>query len=73
MMWSDPEDISEPWVISPRGAGYLFGSKVTKEFNHVRVFVGWAGPGFGAVFVFVFGEEGRGGGAVIAGHRRSPI
>ncbi len=39
MMWSDPEDISEPWVISPRGAGYLFGSKVTKEFNHVRAFV----------------------------------
>lgn len=37
MMWSDPEDISEPWVISPRGAGYLFGSKVTREFNQV----GW--------------------------------
>jgi diadenosine tetraphosphatase ApaH/serine/threonine PP2A family protein phosphatase len=36
MMWSDPEDISEPWVISPRGAGYLFGSKVTREFNQVR-------------------------------------
>lgn len=45
MMWSDPEDISEPWVISPRGAGYLFGSKVTKEFNHVRAFVGWFGFG----------------------------
>lgn len=37
MMWSDPEEIAEPWVISPRGAGYLFGSKVTREFNHVRV------------------------------------
>lgn len=36
MMWSDPEDISEPWVISPRGAGYLFGSKVTREFNQVQ-------------------------------------
>jgi len=35
MMWSDPEDITEPWIISPRGAGYLFGSKVTREFNHV--------------------------------------
>jgi len=36
MMWSDPEDITEPWLISPRGAGYLFGSKVTSEFNHVN-------------------------------------
>lgn len=35
MMWSDPEDISEPWIISPRGAGYLFGGKVTREFNQV--------------------------------------
>ena len=47
MMWSDPEDITEPWVISPRGAGYLFGSKVTKEFNHVRV-CGFGLVGFGA-------------------------
>ncbi|GAB5031205.1 phytochrome-associated serine threonine protein phosphatase [Nannochloropsis oceanica] len=36
MMWSDPEDIIDPWVISPRGAGYLFGSKVTQAFNHVN-------------------------------------
>ncbi|EWM26373.1 hypothetical protein NSK_002690 [Nannochloropsis salina CCMP1776] len=36
MMWSDPEDITDPWVISPRGAGYLFGSKVTREFNQVN-------------------------------------
>ncbi|CAM9785747.1 unnamed protein product [Discosporangium mesarthrocarpum] len=34
MMWSDPEDIKEAWMISPRGAGYLFGSKVADEFNH---------------------------------------
>ena len=29
-MWSDPEDI-EGWAMSPRGAGYLFGSRVTSE------------------------------------------
>lgn len=34
-MWSDPEDI-ETWKLSPRGAGWLFGSKVTKEFNHIN-------------------------------------
>ncbi len=33
LMWSDPEDI-ETWQVSPRGAGWIFGSKVTKEFNH---------------------------------------
>jgi len=37
LMWSDPEDIEEEsWVVSPRGAGYLFGSKVTSEFNHIN-------------------------------------
>jgi len=35
LMWSDPEDI-EQWGMSPRGAGYLFGSKVTKQFNHTN-------------------------------------
>ena len=30
-MWSDPEDIDH-WAINSRGAGYLFGAKVTKEF-----------------------------------------
>jgi diadenosine tetraphosphatase ApaH/serine/threonine PP2A family protein phosphatase len=49
MMWSDPEDISEPWVISPRGAGYLFGSKVTREFNHVSEFAWSIGCVFGLV------------------------
>ncbi len=33
MMWSDPDDI-ELWGISPRGAGWCFGSQVTSEFNH---------------------------------------
>ena len=35
MMWSDPEDI-ETWSVSPRGAGWLFGSKVSKEFLHLN-------------------------------------
>ena len=35
LMWSDPDEI-ESWAISPRGAGYLFGSKVTNEFNFVN-------------------------------------
>ncbi|TPX44890.1 hypothetical protein SeLEV6574_g04212 [Synchytrium endobioticum] len=35
LMWSDPAEI-EKWCVSPRGAGFLFGSKVTSEFNHVN-------------------------------------
>ncbi|KJE90067.1 phsophatase-2a [Capsaspora owczarzaki ATCC 30864] len=35
LMWSDPEDI-ETWAVSPRGAGWLFGSKVAQEFVHVN-------------------------------------
>lgn len=31
LVWSDPEDI-DTWAISPRGAGWLFGSKVTYQF-----------------------------------------
>jgi serine/threonine-protein phosphatase PP1-1/serine/threonine-protein phosphatase 6 catalytic subunit len=31
LMWSDPEEI-ETWQLSPRGAGWLFGAKVTDEF-----------------------------------------
>eukprot|EP00124_Ichthyophonus_hoferi_P000115 Ihof_evm5s4 gene=Ihof_evmTU5s4 len=30
LMWSDPDDI-ESWAVSPRGTGWLFGSKVTSE------------------------------------------
>jgi serine/threonine-protein phosphatase 6 catalytic subunit len=29
-MWSDPDDV-EAWAVSPRGAGWLFGGKVTAE------------------------------------------
>lgn len=37
LVWSDPEDIDdESWRLSPRGAGYLFGHKVTSEFNHTN-------------------------------------
>ena len=35
-MWSDPEDISTSWQMSPRGAGYLFGKHVTDEFHQVN-------------------------------------
>jgi serine/threonine-protein phosphatase 6 catalytic subunit len=37
LMWSDPEDIHEDlWHVSPRGAGFLFGARVTSEFNHIN-------------------------------------
>jgi len=32
LLWSDPEDI-DGWGLSPRGAGYLFGSDVCTAFN----------------------------------------
>mmetsp|Transcript_19381 Transcript_19381/g.38377 ORF Transcript_19381/g.38377 Transcript_19381/m.38377 type:complete len:308 (-) Transcript_19381:362-1285(-) len=35
LMWSDPEDIQH-WQPSSRGAGWLFGSKVTNHFNHIN-------------------------------------
>jgi serine/threonine-protein phosphatase 6 catalytic subunit len=35
LMWSDPEEI-ETWQVSPRGAGWLFGSRVTSEFVRVN-------------------------------------
>ena len=37
-MWSDPEErlTSVPWQLSPRGAGYLFGARVTDEFSYVN-------------------------------------
>lgn len=35
LMWSDPEDL-ETWAMSARGAGWLFGSRVTTEFNYIN-------------------------------------
>ena len=35
LMWSDPEDI-DTWAVSPRGAGWLFGRRVTAEFNEIN-------------------------------------
>lgn len=35
MMWSDPEDI-ESWALSPRGAGWIFGNRVTTEVSTTR-------------------------------------
>ena len=35
LMWSDPDDI-EAWVISQRGAGYVFGWRVVEEFNRIN-------------------------------------
>ena len=34
LMWSDPEDI-DSWAVSPRGAGWLFGRRVTLEVIEV--------------------------------------
>ena len=33
LLWSDPDDI-EGWGVSPRGAGFLFGSSIVKCFNY---------------------------------------
>ncbi|KAI9148606.1 Protein phosphatase methylesterase 1 [Blastocladiella emersonii ATCC 22665] len=35
LMWSDPDE-TDTWAVSPRGAGWLFGAKVTNEFNHIN-------------------------------------
>ena len=35
LLWSDPDDI-EGWGLSPRGAGFLFGSDIVKRFNHIN-------------------------------------
>lgn len=35
LVWSDPEDV-ETWTVSPRGAGWLFGSKITYNFMEIN-------------------------------------
>jgi diadenosine tetraphosphatase ApaH/serine/threonine PP2A family protein phosphatase len=36
LLWSDPGDDVTGWVVSPRGAGYLYGANVTREFQHLN-------------------------------------
>ncbi|KAJ5160003.1 serine/threonine-protein phosphatase [Penicillium canariense] len=35
LLWSDPDEI-EGWGLSPRGAGFLFGGDIVKQFNHLN-------------------------------------
>ena len=35
LVWSDPDDI-EAWMVSPRGAGWLYGASVTHKFRHIN-------------------------------------
>ncbi|PFH32253.1 putative serine/threonine protein phosphatase [Besnoitia besnoiti] len=35
IVWSDPDEV-EGWAENPRGAGWLFGDKVVRRFNHVN-------------------------------------
>ena len=35
LMWSDPDEI-DLWANNMRGAGWLFGKKVTKHFNQIN-------------------------------------
>lgn len=35
LLWSDPDEI-EGWGLSPRGAGFLFGGDIVKQFNHIN-------------------------------------
>jgi hypothetical protein len=37
LMWSDPDDVEGgAWSVSPRGAGWLFGSSVASEVSVQR-------------------------------------
>ena len=57
LVWSDPEDV-DTWAMSPRGAGWLFGAKVTAEVRPASTVLhlscccsagkwGWVGVGGG--------------------------
>ncbi|CAD8079610.1 unnamed protein product [Paramecium sonneborni] len=35
LMWSDPEEV-DTWALNTRGAGWIFGKKVTHDFNHIN-------------------------------------
>lgn len=36
LVWSDPEEDEEGWHLSPRGAGWVFGETVAKQFLHTN-------------------------------------
>ncbi|KAJ3308062.1 Serine/threonine-protein phosphatase 2A catalytic subunit [Blyttiomyces sp. JEL0837] len=38
ILWSDPndEETHPNWSISPRGAGFLWGSNISEQFNHIN-------------------------------------
>lgn len=36
MVWSDPSEAIEGWDTNPRGAGYLFGENVTRQFAELN-------------------------------------
>jgi len=36
ILWSDPDETLKEWQVSPRGAGFLFGSEVNLEFQHTN-------------------------------------
>ena len=46
LLWSDPEDSSNDWGMSPRGAEYLF------KFDVVKVFLLFLRHLFGSCLVF---------------------
>lgn len=35
LVWLDPDNV-DTWAVLPRGAGWLFGGKVSREFNHIN-------------------------------------
>ncbi|KAI9592349.1 Metallo-dependent phosphatase [Syncephalis fuscata] len=36
LVWSDPDPDKEDYIVSPRGAGYYFGSAVVQQFLHMN-------------------------------------
>lgn len=36
IVWSDPEEAVDAWSHNPRGAGWLFGARVTKDFMEIN-------------------------------------
>lgn len=36
LLWSDPDESTGEWGLSPRGAGYLFGESIVEQFMHIN-------------------------------------